>query len=313
MRQGRPLGSFGIQGCEMSVLTATHRPVFAIAVCVIAATIVGWPKPVALAAALPEGGVQADSAVRVHTLAPQTAVLASTVDRGSLRELARRDPLGLVELGLRRYQERVRDYRCVFHKQERIDGKLGAQEEIEVRFRVEPTSVFMVWRRNADQVRRVLFIDDGRSLDSKGRKQARVEPNGAIARLFVRDIMLPINGKRAESASRRTIDEFGFGQTFRLFDRFNRVAAQRGELVVRYDGEGEIDGRPTFRLVRLLPYTGQGGMYPEARLEFHLDQETLLPTAVFAWGKADGAYLLGSYVFTDVQLNCGLSDADFRF
>ena len=45
----------------------------------------------------------------------------------------------------------------------------------------------------------------------------------------------------------------------------------------------------------------------------HLDQEWLLPTAVYCYADHEGKELLGSYVFTNVRLNTGLGDADFKF
>ena len=58
------------------------------------------------------------------------------------------------------------------------------------------------------------------------------------------------------------------------------IAAEQGVLNIRYAGTGVIDGRPTFVIVRDLPYSGPRGPYPDARMVLHLDQEWLLPVAV---------------------------------
>lgn len=223
------------------------------------------------------------------------------------------DPLELVRAGRKRYQEQVRDYRCVLLKQELIDGALTPVQTVEVRYRSTPQSVFMIWQENADQVKRALFIDDGKNLDTDGNKLARVEPAGAIVRLFVSDIMMPIHGPRARKASRRTIDECGFLATFDILDRINAVAAQRGELDFRYEGVSQIDGRETHVLVRYLPYQGEGGLYPDAKMVMHLDREWLIPVAIYSFADREGRNLLGSYLFTQIELNPGLDDDDFRF
>ena len=230
-----------------------------------------------------------------------------------LADLAERDPMGLARMGLKRYERLVRDYRCVFHKQERIGGKLRAEEQIEVRFREQPHSVYMIWQKNADKVKRALFIDSPKNTDKKGRKLATVEPAGAVIRIFVKETRIPIHGKDARKASRRTIDEFGFKAVFNLLDRFNRLGAENGVLEFTFGGEGEVDGRPTFILIRHLPYDGPTGTYPDAMMVLHIDQEWLLPTAVHSYSDHEGRELLGSYVFTDVELNPGLDDADFKF
>jgi hypothetical protein len=62
-----------------------------------------------------------------------------------------------------------------------------------------------------------------------------------------------------------------------------------------------------------LPYDGPEGTYPDARMVLHLDQEWLLPTAVYSYADHEGKDLLGSYVFTKVRLNPGLTDDAFKF
>ena len=266
----------------------------------------------------------ADSDVSLVTIAapsvrggmPGATAQSPIVDTGakaSLIEFARRDPRGLVRLARERCQREIGDFRCLFVKQERINGKLKDVEEIDARYRADPLSVFMTWRRGAGQAKRALFIDDPEFVDGQGQRQARVEPAGALIRLVVSDVMVPIHDARAREASRRAIDEFGFRSTFEILTRVNDAAAARHELDFRYEGEGTIDGRATVILVRRLPYTGPGGPYPDAKLVLHLDQEWLLPTAVYSYTDPAGHELLGSYAYTQVQLNPGLGADDFRF
>jgi hypothetical protein len=233
--------------------------------------------------------------------------------RETAEQLARRDPWALARLGRQRYEREVRDYTCVFLKQERIGGELGDVQEIEVRYREDPMTVYMIWTRNADQVKRALFEETADFVNDEGEKVARVEPAGVLIRLIVSDILMPIHGQRARQSSRRSIDEFGFRATFELLDHFNQLGADYGVLDLHYDGEGEIDGRPTYRIVRYLPYDGPGGTWPDAKMVMHLDQEWLLPTAVYSYADREGKVLLGSYVHTRVRLNPGLNDNTFKF
>jgi hypothetical protein len=96
---------------------------------------------------------------------------------------------------------------------------------------------------------------------------------GALLRLVVADVMVPIHDARARAVSRPAIDEFRFRSTFEILERMNNSAAARNELDFRYEGEGAVDGRATVILVRRLPYTGTGGLYPDAKVILHLDQE----------------------------------------
>jgi len=254
--------------------------------------------------------------VRRPGVGPNAAAPSSTIDAGDkarLIEFARSDPRGLLRIARERCQRETGDFRCLFLKQERINGTLRPVEEIDTRYRAAPLSVFMIWRRGADQAQRALFIDSREFVDRQGERLARVEPAGVLLRLVVSEVMVPIHDPRARKASRRAIDEFGFRSTFDILERLNDLAAARNELDFRYEGEGTIDGRATVVLVRRLPYTGAGGTYPDAKMILHLDQEWLLPTAVYSFTDPEGQELLGSYVFTQVQLDPGLNDDDFRF
>ncbi len=221
--------------------------------------------------------------------------------------------MALVRQGIERYDREVRGYRCVLIKQERLAGALTPVQEVEVRFRESPHTVYMLWRTNADQVKRALFVDDGVNVDQDGQKLARIEPAGALVRLFVKDLNMPIDGPEAHKASRRSINECGFRATFTLLERYNSVAAERGVLDLKYTGGGMVDGRPTYVIVRTLPLSGDGDVYPDARMVLHLDQGWLLPVAVYSYADHEGKELLGSYVFTRVELNPTFGDEEFRF
>jgi hypothetical protein len=256
----------------------------------------------------------AASSVRGVVLSATTqSPFIATAAKVRLIEFAHRDPCGLLRLAYERCQRETSDFRCLFEKQERINGAVQPAEVIEVCYRVDPLSVFMTWRRGANQAKRALFIDSQEFVDGDGQRLARVEPAGVLLRLIVSDVMAPIHDARARKASRRAIDEFGFRSTFEILERVSDLADARNELNFQYEGEGAIDGRATVILVRRLPYTGPGGRYPDAKLILHLDQESLLPIAVYSYADPEGRELLGSYVFTHVNLNPSFGEADFRF
>ncbi len=245
--------------------------------------------------------------------APLARVTAAVPVNADLAALAERDPMALVHLGRQRYEQSVHEYRCVLIKQERLGNKLSDIQQVELRFREAPRAVYMLWQSNADGARRAMYLPGERTYSNdKGEPLARIEPNGAIARLFVKDIYLPIRGPDARKASRRAIDEAGFHATFDLLEAYNAVAAERGVLELRYAGTGVVDGRPTYVLVRDLPYTPDGP-YPDARLVLHLDQEWLLPTAVYSYADHQNKELLGSYEFTQVELNPEFGPDAFQF
>ena len=238
-----------------------------------------------------------------------TMQLAGKMNRPD-ETLASRNPLAFLQRCRAFYHQYYRDYSCTFVKQELIGGTVGLEQEMAVKFREEPYSVNIRWVRNADDARHVVYIAD-RWKDDQGLDQAWCEPAGPIARLFVSKIKQPIHGGRANRASRRTIDQFGFGQTLDLIIIYNERAAADGVLDLRYMGESSFDGRPTYLFERRLPYTGQEHPYPDRLLVIHIDQQWLVPTACYSYADEERQQLLGKYLLKDAVFNRGYTDADF--
>jgi len=263
--------------------------------------ISGWATPTKAP------GLGATPAVAEPAQAPtETTNYQDPIDR-----MAHESPLELLREAQRRYRDSVVDYTCYFTKQENLYGRMTAVQGAQVRFRAQPFSVFMHWVQNPDKARRVCYVA-GKWTTKDGEPAALCEPEGAIARAFISKILRPIHGAEAKAASRRTIDQFGFASTLDLIIKYSLIAQQRGELKLTHLGDGEVDGRPTYVFERRLPYTGEGGEYPDRVLVYHLDKETLLPVLCASYADEAKQELLGQYMYTRVQLNIGLTDAHFE-
>lgn len=286
------------------------------------------PVVVAKAAPAPQDSVQQNSATPGKGAVEQPesgAVLASNApvlatDLGprtnsvstipNYDDLAQRDPMAFLQFCWDEYKKNVTDYRCTFTKHERIMGQLQPEQIADVRFREAPFSVDMTFTKNIGECKRALYVAD-KWLDDEGNQQAWAKPGGAIVRLLISKILQPIHGPRAQKASRRTIDQFGFGKSFELIIHYSKKAQAEDALTLRYAGVGEVEGRPTYKFERILPYDGDEANYPDHLLVFHIDREMLLPVACYAYSDQAGNDLLGSYVYTDVVLNPGYVADDF--
>lgn len=240
------------------------------------------------------------------------APILATVDRPVLdpyEDQARKDPLGFFKRALQDYRENVQDYRCTFIKKERVNGRVRQAQTTRVLFKEVPYSVLMTWDKSPRPAQRVLYVKD-RWIDSKGRPMALVHPEPLLALVAPR-IKRPIWDFLAQSKSRRPISDFGFGRSLELIIKYCDKAQAQGVLDIEYKGRSSVDGRSTYVFVRQLPYTGDGGPYPDRVLIVHLDQETLLPIAVDTYADDAETELLGKYRLTDVEFNVGLSQADF--
>ena len=224
--------------------------------------------------------------------------------------LAKKDPMAFLEMCREKYRQDIKDYHCTFVKHEFVNGKLRPQQTADVRFREDPFSVDMTFVKNVGQCKRALYIK-GKWVDSDGAEQTLAKPGNALLAVFVPKIKQPIHGARAKKASRRTIDQFGFGKSLDLILHYSQKAQDEGMLQLEYVGEGKVDDRPTYMFERKLPYNGDETVYPDGLLVVHVDQEYLLPTACYSYADQQKKELLGKYVYEDVKLNVGYDDKDF--
>ena len=237
----------------------------------------------------------------------------STVQSDAFEERAIADPLGTLRGLLAESRESLSDYTCTFIKRDRLNGKLGRPEEIRIKCRERPFSVLMEWVRNPTCCDRVLYVK-GRWINRNGGEEAWVDPQGVLVNLVLGargGIRYDIAKGVAEGRTRRPISEFGFVNMLRLIVSISELAATRGELVLNYLGQSQLDDRGTYVFERVLPYAGLQGPYPDRVLIVHLDRESHLPIGLFAYADDDREVLLGSYVMRDVTLNPGLSNAVF--
>src|SRR5262249_13211040 len=79
-------------------------------------------------------------------------------DVATRERLAREEPLQLLRACIQRYRREVHGVRALLVKQERLEGELQAEEEIDVAFRDPPYSVFMNWRKGERLAQRVLYV-----------------------------------------------------------------------------------------------------------------------------------------------------------
>ena len=84
-----------------------------------------------------------------------------------MEKLAQTDPIAFMEHCLRRYAREVKGYTLVLQKQEKLAGKIYPKEEISVRFREQPQSVYFQWLEGSRLAERTLYVEgenDGKLL-----------------------------------------------------------------------------------------------------------------------------------------------------
>lgn len=252
------------------------------------------------------------------TIIPQTPVVLAgeIVNNDPFEALMQRDPLAaMIEARIQHLRDVV-DYECVMVKQELLPSGMSEEQEIKVKFRHAPFSVYMDWQRNPGLAVRVLYVKgrwtDAAAKNPEERELAIAQP-GIIARIFVKSIKQPIHGRLAKEASRRYLDDFGFQKTLDRLIAVSETAKSKGELTLDLIGESQFDDRPVWVIRRRLPYTGEDGPYPDHTAEIFIDKEHRVPVAVYCYSDEDKKpnHLIAKYEYRSVRMRVGLTEKDF--
>ncbi len=228
-----------------------------------------------------------------------------------------------LQFALRAYQyaqDHVRDYSCLLIKRERIDGDLQDVQYIQIQVRtevvqngrtVQPYSVFLDFQGPAKiKGRKVLYVEgrnDNKMLVRNGGKRfnyvtVKVDPNSDAA---MRETLVPITG-------------IGFASVTDSLIGLIRQDMQRDPLgtntKVKFFRRAKINGRVCTRISVLHPNPDPVLEFAEANV--FVDDELHVPIRIEAliWPQRAGEAkpLLFEYTYTELRLNIGLTDADFR-
>lgn len=198
----------------------------------------------------------------------------------------------------------IRDYQCVFQRQERVGGKLLDETRMEMKVRQKPFSIYMRFLEPASSAgQEVIYVEgrnDGNLLaHATGLAQAvgtvALDPNGMIA---MRGGRYPIT----EAGMTRLVEKLlALGAKKRLF-RDSRVEI----------APIEFAERPCTRVEIRNPAPVDDFRLAVARIV--LDDQWNVPVhfEAFEWPKAgEEPVLLEKYSYLNLELDVGLTDRDF--
>jgi len=219
------------------------------------------------------------------------------------RTLAEKDPVAFLECALARAEKDVHNYRCIFNKQERVNGKMRQKESIRIHFRKEPFSVHMEWLKGQDKAFRSLYV--------KGENDdlITVRPSSLIGFTLLKKV----DATDVKATSRFGIDRFGMH--FGARDTLEHMQAAQKErmLHVRYAGKQrveELGGRWCYTFVRS-PYDSPEGLPGENlnELTTYIDAATMLQTGSIL--KDTKGNLIATYFFRDIVVNPTFAEKQF--
>jgi hypothetical protein len=193
---------------------------------------------------------------------------------------------------------RVNDYTGVFHRQERIGGKLDDEQTALFKFQ-KPFKVYLKFTDCPLKETESLYVEG--SYENK----FLVRQGGIMGFMT---LSLNPKGSLAMSRNRHPITEFGFGFLLGEFRCNIEPAIRAGDLEIVRQADETFNGRPaTVVEGRFLSHGGR--KYYCARFIIRIDKGLLLPVGNVFYDEREEMF--EKYDFTDVRLNVGLTSMDF--
>ncbi len=219
--------------------------------------------------------------------------------RSSLIERAKREMAACRE----RYRA-TRDYTCVFHKRERIDGRLVEPHVMTMRVRTEPFGLYF----------RFVNPDAGREAIYQPAKHNGkiVYHDVGLGRLLAGTLLLDPRGTLAMEDNRHPISDAGIGNLIdTLVERWD-AELDPAESVVEIHPHAKVGDRACTLIETIHPAPGPFTFH---KVKVYIDREHGLPIRFegYGWPKSAGgeAELVEEYTYAELKTDVGLSDLDF--
>lgn len=194
--------------------------------------------------------------------------------------------------------DKVTSYTAVFHKQQRVAGKLLPKETILLKFR-KPASLYMRWIRPPYEGSELLYVPGW----NKNRVMAH---RGGILRFFTRNLDPGHPALIADNL--RPVTSTGIGYLLETVAIKIRKASKTGELAFSVRGEETVYGRNTRVLEVVFPNQRLLG-YDGFRFVINQDVESKILLRIRVCDLDD--QFIEDYSYENLDLDAHLTDADF--
>jgi hypothetical protein len=199
----------------------------------------------------------------------------------------------------------IQDYSCIFTKRERVKGKLLGYEQIAMRVRHNPFSVYMYWLSpDGTKGQQAVYIE--------GRNDGKMiaQPVGALG--IGGPYHLKPTGPFAMKNQRYPITNAGMLKMMEQLVVEAQGERKYGETTVKYYQGAKVDGS-VCTVTEVTHPKRQHFLYHMARI--YVDDQLQLPIRLetYLWPPKAGDPLpvLEEYTYTKIKLNNGFTDADF--
>jgi hypothetical protein len=200
----------------------------------------------------------------------------------------------------------IDDYTATFRKQERLKGKLGPVQSIQIKVRNEPFAVYMRFLAPKEGKEAIYGVGmhDGKVIAHNGDWTRRLIPRLAVAPTD------PI----ALADNRHPITEAGLHSLTHRLVAFRELDLKDAEAETLLDRVTDEEGEPWLRSIHT--HVSQNDERPFYRVEVLYDPETFIPHKItsYDWpapAEGEPLSLAESYEYDDLNFDVNLTDRDF--
>ncbi len=209
----------------------------------------------------------------------------------------------------------IRDYTCLLTKRENVNGIVGSHQYMRVKVRHEqiqdgrvivPFSVYLHYLKPEDVVgRRVLYV--------QGRDNDRMLVRRGGVRNSNMTLHLPLDSPLVTKENRYPITEIGFENLAArlVVALLDEQRNQNGEITVNRNAKVKGKGCTYYRLTQKRQLLGLDYYQAEVCVDNVLGLPVYFRSHDWPTTPDAAPVLLEEYYYSDVQLNAGLTDADF--
>ena len=217
------------------------------------------------------------------------------------------DPLGAMLSDAKTAYGKLRDYSCIFTRQERLGGVLGAEQVAEMKVRIKPHSVAVRFAKpDAVAGMEELYVSGTRTGKMKYRPAGAKGVNGFQ--------LVSLDDPIVVAENRHPITEVGVGATIDLLTSIATREKSLGNGLEVFTSDFQFAGKTTTRY-EILARRAHAHRYAYRMLAY-VDKETKLIVRFEAYDAPKAGAIVGelleAYSYTDQKFNVGLGDSTFE-
>jgi hypothetical protein len=204
---------------------------------------------------------------------------------------------------------KIPDYTATFTKQERIGGDLGDPEQISLKVRQEPLSIYMKWH-SGQTGQQVIYVE--------GQNEGKMLVKAAGLKGRLGTLSIDPNGDLAMAQARYPVMVVGLKSVAERIIQYQQDQINKGEgYVCEFRDDAMYDERPCYRC--LVVYANREISPDYRKSEILIDKQFQMPVVLknYTWSDdvdpatLDEQTLLEQYAYSEIKIEQKLADVDF--